>query len=571
MFSKIFHRFFKAFDIFGEPIKFTLNHKYLQTSILGGFLSVCLISLFMGLSFQVFLDVFQHKNFLSYSQEIYYENPPEIPMTADNLNIVITFSDPRMNSGQYFKLDIIQAYTIFDPKEKKSLRQKNYIIPEKCNINHIREDLRVSYLSLDNSTNLETYLCINPNSTLLMKGTHSSSDFSYFYIKISACQNTINTTCVSQQTIDSVFNDNSNKIYLNIYAGNNLVNPNDFNSPISSFLEDKIYVLLDRKSYKEKNFYFNQNKIYADIDFISNDLKEQYQTFTYENNFDETTIKLDKIDNNTLFSAIYFRSNIIAKSHYRICQKLGIYISYLGGFWTILYFIFALLAKKYNSQRTQLKIANALYEFNSDFKNNKKKMMKFSKNNEITTETQVSFKKQKIRQKCGKFELQLLNFLEENKGVKLLFDIKFIIKDFFTRNREKANVTQKILRKKAEQSIGKDLDIVHILKKIKSFDKLRNLFLTEDQRYIFEFFHKTCINPYSDSHFVTRSTQQFFMRTETKSFYKSAKPPDTIQDYMKLYECYQTLKNEPKNDINRKILNEIKPEIVNIFEQRDFI
>jgi hypothetical protein len=44
--------------------------------------------------------------------------------------------------------------------------------------------------------------------------------------------------------------------------------------------------------------------------------------------------------------------------------------------------------------------------------------------------------------------------------------------------------TQKILLKKAQQTILKDMDIFHLLSKIKEIDKMKDILFSEEQKVI---------------------------------------------------------------------------------------
>ena len=590
--NKCFCKTLKKCDIFGAPVKLTLNRKYRQNSSFGGFLSCVLFIIFFVLCFESFYSLLNHDDFLSYSQEIFNVNAPKLDLIPSKFNYAISFSDTRMNNGKYFKIDILQAFTYFNEKDNKSERNRISLLTEPCRSDYFQPDLRSAFEALDNSTNLESFMCGTKNQEIILKGTHSSVDFSYFLIKVSACQNTSNRTCVSENEIIDIFNENGNRIYLNVYISNNIINSNDFDSPVYSFIEDKVYVMLDLQYYKEKNFYLTQNQIFTDSNLIQTNFQEQINTYTYENNYDETSIKLDSITDSTLFAAIYIRSNNLSKNHYRTGLKIGRYISYLGGFWSFLYFAFSLIGKHYNLKRIQIKIANSLYDFtetNPNDHNNgtvhnikeKKKTINFSSkmpkinpyNSPNVTVMKNAALKDITHKKSLKELLQtkILKFLKENRGVKLFYDCQFLINFLFNRKKAHSNEIQKILRKKAKLALQKDLDIVHLLQKIKTYDKLKLLLLNNDQNFAFQFIQKNLISPFNDSHLITRSTKLFVNNLkEFKGEYLNLK--ETLDDYGKLFNCYQALKNdqsETNHNLNRKIIKEIKPEIIKIFEEED--
>ena len=250
----------KLCDIFGVPIKFTLNKQYLQKSLFGAFLSISLIMVFIVIGIQCSFDLINHTDFFIYSQEMYYKSAPLIDFSSYPLEFALSFGDSRLNNGGYFKIDITQSYTVQNNSNSK--RKKIPIITEKCTRDSFRKDLQSSFLSLENNkSNLNSYLCPQKGQIYSLEGTYQSSDFSFITIKISACQNTSSITCVSQTDMDKVFTDNDNKIFFNVFLSNYITNLQDFDKPIYSYLDDKVYVLLDREYYKEKNFYLTQQKV----------------------------------------------------------------------------------------------------------------------------------------------------------------------------------------------------------------------------------------------------------------------------------------------------------------------
>ena len=348
---------------------------------------------------------------------------------------------------------------------------------------------------------------------------------------------------------------------------------------MTSFLDNKLYVLLDRQYYKEKNFYLTQAKVYTDSNFLTTNFKQEVSSYAYENTYDENDIKLAGVTNTTIFAAIYLRSNSIAKHHYRSSQKISKYVSYIGGFWSILYFFFKIVGKLYNTQKTNMKIANKLYDFkdcNSASKEkqnliNVKKPLKFSTKLPVSSSIKIGMsvkignKTQNEESNPTTFTQKIMKLMELQKGLKILNDCSYL---FFYCRRRKTNTikeTQKILRKKAKFAMEKDLDIVHLLKKMNSFEKLQMVIFNKDQRFLFDFFDKITINAQNDDHLKGRSTQ-IFMNNSINMKYSAAE--ENIKDYNKLFKSYMAVKKDETDSIklNSKILSQVKPELREIFE-----
>ena len=298
-------------------------------------------------------------------------------------------------------------------------------------------------------------------------------------------------------------------------------------------------------------------------------------SYTYENNYDENELKLPVVTNTTVFAAIYLRSNTIAKHHYRSSEKINKYVSYIGGFWSILYFFFKLVGKMYNTQLTNTKIVNQLYDFKVDHDESQIKLNFYSKkpiqlNSKINIPVSASVKLggsgKKIENRPMALTQKIQNFIESQKSIKLLSDCSFLFYFCLRRKNNSLKKTQSILRNKAKFAMQKDLDIVHLLKKINSFEKLLMVLFNKDQHLLFDFFDKITINLNNYDHLKGRSTKIFIADS---LYMKSNSPEDNLKEYLKLFKSYMAIKND-KNDgdnLNSKILCQIKSEIREIFDE----
>lgn len=577
MLKKTIKRLLRSADIFGVPIQFTLNRKYLQQSIFGGILSLVLFLIFFLLALQYFYDFIYNTDFFVNTQEQYSKNPPNINLASKKFNLALTFNDVRLNNFTFFQIDVIQATTEYNETKQTYQRKKKYLKTEKCTIDHFRDDLKADFLSLDSKTNFDTYFCISPDENLMFKGSFKSPDFSFFNIKISSCIQ--NESCASLEEIQKIFKENQNKVYFNIYLSNNIINTGDFNEPVSSFVEDKIYVLLDRQYYKEKNFYFTKNQLFTDKGLLFSDINEDIDTYAYNNKYDETTIKLDDTENNNLLAAIYLRSDSLSKNHFRSPMKFSKYVSYIGGFWSILHFLFCLVGKNYNSDKLTIKIANNVYEFNTseenmDSKNHKnnKKVIKFnSKKQKISPDLSNYVKKlEKNISSKDEFPKRIMEFIENNKTIKLLYTWPYFLRFFLRKKPEKIKERemQKNFRLLAKKAMLKDLDIVHFLKKFQTFEKIKNIVFSKDQIFMIEFFEKQSISQKQNS--MSRSTKIFLEKLKKSKSYDQEYY--SLDDYLKLFYSYKNLKYdnlEFSKNISKKILDGIKPEISKIFSDED--
>lgn len=129
---------------------------------------------------------------------------------------------------------------------------------------------------------------------------------------------------------------------------NNLININDLKAPGIPYLDDRIYLTIDRKYHKERNYYFMKNRMFTDQSFIGTDYEEEESIMTYENNYDDLIVDVDNGGTELLpYCSIYFRSNYISKSHYRTFEKIWKFLSFVGGVWSLLFMVFSFVGSEY--------------------------------------------------------------------------------------------------------------------------------------------------------------------------------------------------------------------------------
>ena len=554
--------------MFGQPIQFSLNRKYLQKSTFGGLMTFSFILTFILIAFQGFQDLVNGKNVITYTQDIYNFIPPTIDFSSIRFNMAISFNDPRINDPRYFQLELFQGIQTIDETGKK-LKNLNKEELEPCTEEHFLPELTESLLKKNKE--ISNFLCPRKNLTIRVEGAYSSPVFSYLSIKLSKCKNTTNLTCFSDEKIEEIFNE-LNQVYLDVYFTNNLIRTNDFNAPVISFLDDRIYVLIDRNSYKEKNFFFTQNKILTDSSVLTTDYKEEVNAYTYENIYDETIVKInDGEAKEVIYAGIFFRSNILGKKHTRTFEKIGKFFRYIGGFWSLLFLVFSLIAKKFNRYKLLVKMANSLYRF-VDVE--KKKLW----------EKSFFFKKYEAGSYNYNFEDEIQDFLTKEKGCKLVCDFKsFILGDtlseFFNMNK------QQTMRESALLTIQKDTDILHLLTKTKEIEKLKTVLFTKPQKSIFEYFSKPEIFSNNSTSHYSRSSLLFFhkkmSKTPKNSNFKHTKifSEENSLDYpllelKDLYKSFLQIKASENSQIfilNQSLLNSFDRELYKIFRNHSMI
>ena len=573
---KTIKKYFEVVDVFGEPIQFSSNRQYFQTSAFGGVMTFLMIFVVFIITSSGLDDLISRRNIITYTEEINYFVPPAINFATRKLYFALSLSNDTLNDPRFLKLEIIQGLERIDANGQKNVTFISETL-EPCTKDHFPLDF-IQNLG-KRGKNVSQLLCPRKNLSIQVEGSYSSSEFSYLWIKLSKCQNSTEITCFSDEKIDTVFND-IGRVYLNVYFSNNIISANDFQDPVSSFLDDRIYVLIDRNSYKEKNVFFNQNKILTDSSLINTDIKEELETFNYENVYDETILQIDNSQKNAsdiTYAGIFFRSNQIGKNYVRTFEKIGKFIGYLGGFWSLLYLFFSVLAKNYNRYKLLLKMANSLYNFSD----NRRLDNQSNKSNVVN---QFSEPKKEIKElsQTEIFHKNIKAFLAKNHGIKLKTTFRSFLKSNFIGliqffgcflKRRSPLFEKEKLRQQALFSVQKDTDIIHLLTKIKEIEKLKTLLLNPSQRKIFDFFSKEKLTKKGkEKNDMSRSTIVFYRKSlKTKTFIQTSQK--TAQELIELYGAYKEIMRKEHEklenfQINEKILRCFDEELLVVFQMK---
>ena len=119
----------------------------------------------------------------------------------------------------------------------------------------------------------------------------------------------------------------------------------------------------------------------------------------------------------------------------------------------------------------------------------------------------------------------------------------------------------------------KDIDIIHLLGKIKEIDKLKSILLDINQKNLFEYIPKSKITLENDNHFKMNRASLLFMlrnRNTTDPISNKENLADyKLNDFYILYKSYMQMLDEkdPKvKEINMKIIKTLDNDLLQIFK-----
>ena len=563
-------RFLHKIDLFGQPIQLSFDRSPLQKSPIGGLLTILLLLLFSTLAVQSFYDIISKTHLNTSTTDNYEASPPFIDLSPYNMIWAISFNPPALNvwgNGSYFHIDVQQVIQTRDSSGKMIKNRTNMQL-RPCNLGDFSQEAQKTLLDI--TPNVSTLLCPRMEDRYFLQGKYSSELFSYSSIKVSACQNSSILTCASQEQIDDAF---SQGINFQFYFINNIININDLAQPLTAFLDDRIYVTIDGKKYQEVNYYFTENRIFTDQSFVQDDFQEGNKTFTYENNYDSSSVDLN---NGTTYCGMYFRSNFISKYHTRTYDKIWKFISFVGGVWSICHLVFGIMGRSYNRMKLFLRISNELFDFSDEFQTDSKKTQQVLKENKITSKpkqndpTKLSFSKKMEHNKIenDKRISGILNFNNPNR-----FKLRLGIKEFFVSLIRKKKETdyfqkQKALKSEAFLEINRHLDVVQLIRKMDEIEKLKDLFLNENQKLIFGISQKIKISLKNRK----RESETFKKRLSYLGMTKSTRAQNKINDankeMQKKYEAFlQLQEDKTSKKLNDKLIKLVGSQHLKFLEE----
>lgn len=339
-----------------------------------------------------------------------------------------------------------------------------------------------------------------------------------------------------------------------------------------------------------------ENKILTDTSVLTSKYQEEISTYTYENVNDETIIKHSN-DNNSTYAGIFFRSYLLGQKHMRTFPKIGMFMGHIGGFWSLLYLMFSIVAKNYNRFKLLVKMANHFYIFpdaqpNHTVNEIKNKPMKRTfqnladsakSNNKIASSSISSkdnFHKNFINSPMD-FETKMRNYIKTKKSLKLphhffaflkakFFDCFGNFLRFFKRF---SNDKIEKFREKANLAIQKDTDIIYLLTKNKEIDKIKDIIFNQFQKQIFEYFTKKPIETFDK--FTSRSTLVFLRKSCSGLLNKKNQYNHNYFDLFQLYKAFSWLKETRKNqnsedfhlNLNENILKSFDKDLLILFQE----
>nr|CAI39028.1 cAMP dependant protein kinase, putative [Paramecium tetraurelia] len=253
-------------------------------------------------------------------------------------------------------------------------KTEKYSLPlEKCTIKHFQDFNESTIYNKILKDQLNSYYCLPLNYTLTLEGTFKSNTFQYGRITALLCDTSscYSTSEIQQFQLDGQLN---NSFKINTLMLNRVANLNQESNYISYIYSDfyistKIGLETKADIYLEKQAMTIENSVVPGI----KDMQDEHVFSIVENKLTPNTVYTSNITKVASFYLRLSQSEMhYSKEYYRVDEL----ISYVGGITKFLATVIGYFILRYNETGLQIKMANALYQF--DMPEKKKGELVFS-------------------------------------------------------------------------------------------------------------------------------------------------------------------------------------------------
>ena len=357
--------FYGIADNFSQKPSFKYNGKHEFITTFGIILTIILYILLIIFGIINAKELWQKKLPSITQSKIYYPNPGKIDLTNEFFFMVSLQNEnlkPYINESIY-----TSDFKFYKYNEKTNELEKDYINLTRCN-NVINKNSK--YYNLVNHLDLYNYYCINTNETknnFYINEQWGNKGFVMATLNIKPCYlKNDKSNCQNETYINKYLND---KI-LSFYFINNLFNGENYNKPISPYLDEKFFYPASLK-YTEVTLYFNHLKVSNNKNFFSKDFV--INSFS----LDEFVVNtMDSISRTGAIFALTFQNKNLIQIFKRDYYSISKWISEMAGIFYFLQIIFTLIVRPYSTSEFYLYIISDLYK---SVNKTEKKIIKFEK------------------------------------------------------------------------------------------------------------------------------------------------------------------------------------------------
>jgi len=461
-------------DFFKEPFLLLFQKKRMVSTLSGAFFSLMII----GVLFYFFItsNMVNRTNPFVIDQVKTSLSSHLLNLSPENFEIAVGVTD-FMGSGFYdpsiFNIKIAQISLNFNittnSKYIQDLEYKETIV---CNSEAFSDPETFDDLSLANFTCLQ-------NGTFELVGGLDEKSAKMIVVYIAYCDNnTDNITCQSQSNITQFFNEKGLWFYYRDYY----YDMNQGGYPIKNSWE--LVTIRTAGVVRNSNLYLRKLEFVNDNTVVLTGDSDNYYSFI-KDVYEFSGNQMIMVNNPLISINIYSSKN--EQYGYRQYQTFGQLMAMIGGLISLLMIIGKFVTDFFIRLKMQNIITKELFSFHRTEGGNEKLSTKIVKE-QLTEERKNNLTENPI--KTTREEKKIEPKTHSEFSFNTFEYLKMLIKMFFRRTLNQDELSYILSEAKSD----KTTDIVNILKKIKEFEKLKMIVLTEEQEKIFGLLAHTVIS-----------------------------------------------------------------------------
>jgi hypothetical protein len=285
----------------------------------------------------------------------------KINIDSNNLYFAFGLEDPD-TSNRYIDDTIYYPQILFVDRLK--INEEFQIIEKELEYDRCKEeDFGLNLQHFLNKGELNNSYCLkNFDYNLTFAGGYKYEKMTYISIKIFPCKNDTNNNyhCKPQKVIDSYLTSG----YFSILIKDLGLNPSNYSNPVIPTLQ-KLFTTIDRRLYK--NFIINYGITEIDTDtgfFKENIHKEKFLKFRESSDYFFFREEQEINDGNDEICNIQLKLDDTIIVQTRKYTKIADIFPKLGGYMNLIYLLFSFFSILINQFNLELKIINAIFDFN---------------------------------------------------------------------------------------------------------------------------------------------------------------------------------------------------------------
>ncbi|EAR89543.2 transmembrane protein, putative (macronuclear) [Tetrahymena thermophila SB210] len=471
-----FSAFVKDYDLFSRQIGLHMNKNNFYKTSLGGFCS-WLVILFIFAFFWSRIASFLNKEEVKViKNRTFNPDPPYSSLNTERFMFAVNIDQPNQDflTHPYFNITVKQIV-----KQKVGNTQvftRTDIQLEPCTPDHWNSmsQALANFTTLFKSFGTD-FLCPVLGQKMQLQGMWGSDVFQYIEVQVEPCvspndpNQKWNPVCATQEEVQ----EQTKKLGfhgINFYHSNYVLNADQPTNYFTPYINDKLYFMfVPNKQAQNCDIYFQDIQVITDQSLLPISDFDDIKFLTQENNDVRETTQLFRIDDK--FVTLTLRMSPYVSVINRQYKKASQLLSELGGFIQIVFTCVGILLIKYNNFRFTIDLANNLYQFNSEIKQqqttqrNKKEKTQQS-NNYVCQSLGVSPSKQQNSQ-FFKDMSSIKNGID-SQGVKVQKDLALSSSIHFISNQNNEVIAQKCQDNLNQNKINKSIPCINNNNTVKS-------------------------------------------------------------------------------------------------------